>query len=313
MRLGCAIGAIATVALAAPSGAAADVLYDQFDAPGSGYAASNQFVASSQQYSEVADDFSVPAGEVWTLSMYEVGGTGSRLGEYPLPGVNLRIYRDVGHMPGPLFVDRPNYPASHDPNFNGPFYGPGASGASVIAPGHYWFSVQLYQSSSSSWSWQTRQVQSGDPAVVRSSACPNWGIRASCDPLAPEPDQRFRLFGYVGKELVVGEPIVRPDGTARIPVSAAVTGTAVAQDNRVAAGAKVSIVPRPRIKRTGTYLPIPGANGRLRKRLRVIPTSRVQQKLEAGRKVRVKVRITFTPDGGISYSETKRVTLEKRR
>jgi hypothetical protein len=45
----------------------------------------------------------------------------------------------------------------------------------------------------------------------------------------------------------------------------------------------------------------------------VVPTWRTNRKLEHGRKVQVRMRITFTPDHGDAYSQTVAVTLKQKQ
>lgn len=324
MRLFLAIAVSVTLAMfVGPSVAVAasslyeQVLYDQFDGGSASYAPSNQFISGQEQFnSEIADDFSIPQAEVWTVTEVEVAGHHTGAFCCPEPYANVRLYANAGQLPGPVLVDRPRTSTCCEPDFLALLYGSNTKGPTLV-PGRYWLSFQQTNASTSmgstyGWSWQTREIQSGDPASVRNSACPSWGPRAACQMDAPQPDQIFRVLGWKAAEITLGKPIRKSNGTARIPASSAVPGAVVIQDGRAAQGASLSGQARRRIKRKSLGLPGGSVIDTPKTLLPVKPTARTQKRLDRGRKVRLTVRVTFTPDGGTAYSQAIRVTLRKK-
>jgi hypothetical protein len=194
------VGAALALQVCAGSASAA-VLHDQTDN------ASLMGIASMRDSSdanmgsgdlEVADDFTVPAGQRWTIESVFVDGINDLL----LPAVgaaNVRIYSDNGTSPGvQLFAGDSVVPVEGpDDDYTVPT--PGAMG---LNSGTYWISVQAVGDYPDQiWDWTARTTQSGKPAVIATTvpgiACPRWTVRGvgGCPTASGGPDQVFRLNG----------------------------------------------------------------------------------------------------------------------
>jgi hypothetical protein len=299
LRLAVLFGLVGLAAF--PTGAvAADLIYEQRDNPGGGYAASDDVSGT-----EVADDFVIPQGEAWRLDRVNVWGLVACSSCLWYPSVNLRVYSDAGQLPGPLRVSLKR-PVSDFSNFDiivgGSVLGP------ILPPGHYWLSVQAL---GAGWSWRTREVQSGAAAALRGPACPNWTVRTLCAPSPAQPDQIFWISGFKEEEAVFRRPFVYRSGAGFIPVTFAVPGTAVVIDQRATSAPKAKDgSSRPRIRqRSVRVVDVPGRG--LSRKLPVTPTRRTKRKLQNGQKVKVRVSVTFTPDGGYPYSRAIPLTLKR--
>lgn len=98
------------------------VLYDQTANGTDSYLTSNDFVAPGDDLADdqVADDFTVPAGQVWTIDEVDVEGffTGT-----PPPTVNVFIYANAGSLPGGLLFSQLFAPATNGANYTVPIAG----------------------------------------------------------------------------------------------------------------------------------------------------------------------------------------------
>jgi hypothetical protein len=188
-------------------GAAATVLYNQYNNAGTSDIVSDDFGYTYSGYdAEAADDFVVPSGEIWSISQVDVDG--GFLQGYPGAYVNVWIYQDASGLPGTVVHTA----------LNGT-YATGAEAGALQIPlsppadlgaGHYWLSVQAFPAFdgglSYRWLWRDRTVQSNSAAAWRNPghgwvypgghACDNWGTRATtCGIDADQADQVFRLNG----------------------------------------------------------------------------------------------------------------------
>jgi hypothetical protein len=151
--------------------------------------------ASQDSVVQLADDFTVPSGQAWTISHVDVQGSYS--GEAGALPVVVALYANAGSIPGTEIFSEQNNTGPGFPNYSIPI-----SGAPALTPGTYWLKVEaLGPKSISIWRWDLSPVQSAYPAVVfdssKSAAC-NPGPRDTCDPsLAgpPAPGQIFTLSG----------------------------------------------------------------------------------------------------------------------
>ncbi len=180
--------------------AVAVVLYDQYDNAGVTTTSSQNFETAYDQYDdETADDFVVPAGQTWTVSLVEVSGVYE--GPGPADSMNVVIYTNAGTLPGSPVFSQMN---SAYTNTAGDFaitLNPPA----VLTEGTYWLSVQANQNyiPAGQWRWVNRLIASNNAAAWRNPGggyyiCPNWGSRATtCNLYSSEPDQVFRLSGTV--------------------------------------------------------------------------------------------------------------------
>lgn len=177
------------------------VLYDQYNSPAA-------FDVTSQDFEPVfdnrddqgADDFTVPAGQTWSIEGVDVDGT---YNGGPAASFNVFFYANAGTLPGVLVCSRPANPFTIGP----------AAGDAVItltAPcaltaGTYWASVQARQDfgPNGQWFWQNRSVQSGSAAAWQNpggdwgTGCTTWNVRTICFPVLTGPDQVFRLNGII--------------------------------------------------------------------------------------------------------------------
>ena len=176
----------------------AAVLYNQNDNPsGDGVTAQNFEAGLDAFDAQAADDFSVPAGEAWSIDAVDVSGiyfTG------PASSFNVSLYRDPGALPGALVASYPNVVATSD--VAGDVSLP-LSPTLDLTVGTYWISVQAnLDSSGGQWFWETRTVGAGDAAAWQNpgngfgSGCTTWGVRSVCIPAtAADPDQLFAISG----------------------------------------------------------------------------------------------------------------------
>jgi Ca2+-binding RTX toxin-like protein len=178
----------------------AAVLYDQRDNDSLNAVSSQNFEAAFDNFdSQSADDFSVPAGEAWTVDGVEA------VGQYfggPAPSFNVSLYRDLGTLPGALVASYPSVVASTDTA--------GTVSLPISPPmsltrGTYWISVQANlnftgPSPSGQWFWELRTVQSGDqsawqqPGNGSNTGCTTWTALTTCNPALP-PDLMFAIDG----------------------------------------------------------------------------------------------------------------------
>jgi hypothetical protein len=196
---GAALAITAIALCAVPAMGSAAVLYDQTDSPsGTGIFSQNDGIENVQ----AADDFTVPPASSWGIESVDVVGLyGS--GGGPITSANVTVYSNAAGLPGAELFARANVTplnGTAGPNFTFPL-----SGASQLAPGIYWVSVQVNipGGGTNIWDWATRTVQSGSPAAFRANSplaiCPAaqnaYVARTSCPGLGTAPDQLFRLNG----------------------------------------------------------------------------------------------------------------------
>jgi hypothetical protein len=178
----------AGVLMALPAMASGAVLYDQTSA------------GSGQGVFSIADDFTVPAGQSWTIQSVFADGIND-LNALNIGAMTVHLYATAGSTPGAqLFAAQGVIPVQ------GPAddYAVPTVGAPPLGPGTYWVSVQAnVDYPSQIWDWSTRTVLSGSPAVIDTpvvAGCTRWTVRGSLVPLpCPTaqggPDQLFRLDG----------------------------------------------------------------------------------------------------------------------
>ncbi len=199
-RLGLLIaGAASTLTLLAPGAASAEVLHDQIDLTSPESTTSQDFEAEFNEYDSLtADDFTVPAGQVWQLESGLIRG--KAFGTSTTSTVNVRFYRDAGGLPGtPIFsaqLQAPGYPRFQLP----------LAAVPDLAAGHYWLSVQAVLNAVSfgdpqQWFWAEHSEGFGSLAAFTNpgqgfpNSCGAFGPRSTCLPGHPAPDQSFSLSG----------------------------------------------------------------------------------------------------------------------
>jgi hypothetical protein len=222
-----ALAASVGLLLLAPS-ARAVVLYDQTNSP-EGLVSSQDFESGTSRPpapptptasynafdTTVADDFTVPSGESWTIhGVHALGNlipfewSCSRFcGGGITPAARVRIYEASGTLPGAaVFTSTSIRPI--DGGIEADLALP-VRGAPALPPGHYWVSVQAIKDLNplGQWSWTETAVQSGDPSVFENpgngfgTGCTTFmPKRAQCSPWRParsgvQPERHRRLAG----------------------------------------------------------------------------------------------------------------------
>ena len=296
---------VAAVTLFSVAGAArAFVLYDQTDHAGTNnadstapnFSPSNDF--GGGDFDRTADDFTVPAGQAWSIDEVDASGAYASSAQGV---VNVYIYPDAAGKPGgdPLF-SQTNIAAPGGPNYAVPL-----SGAPSLAAGTYWITVQQLVGMEGYWSWTTRTVQSGGPArwFGASMGCPSdsWSPRTECWP-GTNPDQIFLLRGVnTSNSITLRKPkLNKKKGTAILFVTVPSAGElslsgkgAVAQ--RAARAVASKVVAGPGVVE-----------------LKVKAKGKSKRKLNRTGKAKLKVTVTFTPTAGNPTSEQAKVKLKKK-
>src|SRR4051812_5462287 len=118
------------VLFAAPAIAGGAVLYDQTANPIPDGLNSQEYPDNSTFTNQLADDFTVPAGQTWTITEIDVVGEGNAV----LP-VNVHFYTDLNALPGMRLFFHPQIAAGNGPDYTIPL-----SGVPPLGPGTYWAS-----------------------------------------------------------------------------------------------------------------------------------------------------------------------------
>jgi hypothetical protein len=185
----------------APSSPAA-VLYDQYNNAGisTDDITSQNFQAAFDQFdSETADDFVVPARQLWTVTTVDVQGDYSTAG--PADSFNVVFYANNGTLPGIDVAARASMAYTNSGGSGGDFTIT-LSPAVTLGSGTYWVGVQANQDSSvaGQWFWRNRTVQANQGAAWRNpgngfgTGCTSFTLKTTCIG-AQGPDQVFKLSG----------------------------------------------------------------------------------------------------------------------
>jgi hypothetical protein len=184
----------------APPGQPDVVLYDQYDYISTLYATYSQkfepYMSAYDCY--LADDFVVPAGEMWSVSEVQVHARVDGNGQPD--SFNVVIYTDTG-MPGPpvYTANSIGYSIPAQSEYVIPLSAP-----VVLGPGTYWLMVQANMSYSGGgwWRWTNRGLRSNahyaawqNPNEGFNSGCDTWTSRWQCLGDLTNPDQVFRILG----------------------------------------------------------------------------------------------------------------------
>jgi len=177
------------------------ILYDQYNNPGAKSYSSQNYEASNDAYDDfLADDFVVPVGQKWNLSLVEVQGAYFN-GPGPADSMNVFIYTQAIPLPGTLLESRTVISYTNVfSNFAIPI-----SPTIVLNPGKYWVSVQANQNfnPTGQWGWTGRTITSNYPAAWQNpgdgfaTPCTSWNLRTYCFGDSTAPDQVFRLSGTI--------------------------------------------------------------------------------------------------------------------
>ena len=216
--------AVAAIALGAvPALAGAAVLHDQ-NSGGDGTGFFSQPDTDSGTFSELADDFTVPDGQSWTIDQVDVTGHYDA-GTGPVSAVDVRLYSNSGaNLPdSQLFEELGIIPLN---GTAGPSFSIPLTGAPALSAGAYWVSVQAIGLNypGNIWDWDNRAPQVGSPAAARTSflipcLSPNWAPRSTggCGGNAAVPDQMFSVSGTASTP----PPTTTPPGNPTSPVNPA--------------------------------------------------------------------------------------------
>ena len=197
--------------------APADVLYDQYDDAGQYATSSQHFESGFASFDDqLADDFTVPAGQAWSISTIDVQGQYFD-GGGPATSFNVVFYSNGANLPGAAVASRSSVAYSEAAGDFTIILDP----AVTLTAGAYWVSVQANQnySQAGQWGWQDRTVQSGQGAAWRNpnngfgTGCVDWTRKTTCVTNTPDPDQVFRLSGRT-----LAWQVVAPMPLARAPV-----------------------------------------------------------------------------------------------
>jgi hypothetical protein len=298
---------VVAVGLCSIAGVArAEVLYDQTDHAGTpnvdslapNFSPSNDFGSGS--FDRTADDFTVPAGQVWSANEVDVFGAYSGAAQGV---VNVYIYPDTAGKPGTPLFSQTNISAPGGPDYAVPL-----ANVPSLGPGAYWITVQQVVGMGGYWSWTTRTVQSGGPArwFGGMSDCPDssWSPRTECWS-GTNPDQVFRLSGsktLIPNEIALGKlKRNKKRGTAILPVTVPGAGELSLSGQGVKAQQAARPVATQAVAGPGVV------------NLKVKAKGKAQRKLNRTGRARVKVTITFTPVGGTANSQQTKIKLQKKR
>jgi hypothetical protein len=178
-------------------------LYDQNSNDAGAGVVSQNFETEFDAYdSQAADDFVVPAGQVWVVSEVDVTGVYFS-GSGPAVSENVFFYKDKRGLPGREIgscigiVGKDTF---------GSF---AISCKKRLRAGHYWVSVQVNMdfSSGGEWGWEGNTEQHGNPAVWENpgngfgTGCTTYEYKVLCGLKAPTTDtgadQMFAMKGKV--------------------------------------------------------------------------------------------------------------------
>jgi hypothetical protein len=248
----------------------------------------------------------VPAGQQWVIDRVFV--LGSALGTAPALA-RVTFYANAGTLPGGELFSQAATPVTPN-NYSIPI-----TGAPALTPGAYWLSVQAIGGviNTDMWFWRDSVSQAGNPAAWRNpgggvgTSCIDWQVKSICFP-GSKPDQAFTLGGTSStytpppppNSFTLGKPkLNKKKGTAMLPVSVPGAG------NLTLTGKGV-VKQRPA---SASLSRVVGAAGTIK--LLVKPKGKTKRKLHRTGKVKVKVKITFTPTGGTPNSQFKKIKLRK--
>ncbi len=163
-------------------------------------------------FNAVADDFTVPAGELWGIQEVRVVGKYSAIGGStagPAVSVNVYILRDSGGFPDTdnlsdgYAAEGIAYTDTGSGDFTLLLPGSGVN----LPGGIYWLVVQTNQAvfTEGQWGWTETTTTVGSPAVwmqertgiiPTASDCLTWATRAVCGVAGTELDMAFELLGF---------------------------------------------------------------------------------------------------------------------
>ena len=310
-----------------PAGAGAETLYNQICCGNEGTISQSFPVGESKYSVQLADDFVVPSGETWSIEeVISVWVTENADPEHP-PSISVFIYGDNSSRPGSQLF---NVESSVAPVVLNPEEGDVSefevpvSGVPALGPGRYWLSLQVHGSKATNgeWFWGDTATENGLPAVLRNpgdgyeTGCTDWTARELCSQgLEPEPDQSFILRGTRTVTPPPPPPQPQPQAEPK-PPSNSIVFSGSPKPGKGGGPATIEV-----------QVPGPGvvtATGRGVKQFRVVVTkagkvkikvklnSKGKKKLKGSKahRVKVNVKVTFTPTGGEPKVVKKKVTFK---
>ena len=294
------VAAAAGLLIATPPTLAA-VLQDQL-APSAQSVSSHNFEPGLDNFDSLgADDFVVPAGEVWRIDLMEVSG--QRTGNTTEAATaNLSLFGDAGTLPGTEILTRSNLARGTGPAY--PDLVLPLSDMPVLPPGRYWIGVQAnlnFMPGANNWFWSDHAPALGQAAAWRQpgngfgDGCTSFITRSACASYpgsGGEPDQAFRLSGdTASSSLDLLTAKVKRRGKVKLTVNAPNVG------ELVVAGKKLKTA-RAQVTEIGTATLVTKAK------------RAVREKLEDGKRVKVKVVLTLPPLQGQTLKATEKIKLK---
>jgi hypothetical protein len=150
-----------------------------------------------------ADDFVIPAGNVWRVKVLNIVG-GYTYPNGPATSENVIFYRDKNGKPGKP-VANGSYLGIVGSDVEGEFYIVLPPPGLRLKAGTYWLSVQANMDYKSGyWAWRSGNVtqgQSGNPAVWENPAngfhknCRTFTVETQCWPDGQGPGKYFAIYG----------------------------------------------------------------------------------------------------------------------
>jgi hypothetical protein len=252
---------------------------------------SGAFLAATPGF-RLADDFTVPAGQSWTLSQMDVIGVDNG---GPPPFVNFFIYANSGTLPGSELFRQSHVPASGYPNYSAPI-----TGAPSLGPGTYWISMQEDGGGFMipSWAWHGRLVQDGNQAVFTGNSawangCHTFTPLQTCFSSSDGVDMSWKISGSaISQHVTFGKLTRLADGTARLAVNLPGPGI-VTLGGKGVRGAS-DLVGAPKFVT-----------------LRIKATGRARRSLNAHGKVTVKPYFGYSAPGATPSTTTRKIKLTK--
>jgi hypothetical protein len=175
------------------------VLYDQYNNLATFRTFSDTFSDRPDLNADLADDFVVPGGQIWSVQSIDADGAYLNF-PGPANSWNVFIYADNAGLPGMLVHSILNTTVT----VSGTTFTVNLTPAVVLAAGTYWIEIQANMTlSSQQWGWTDRTVQSNQGAAWQnpgggSGFCPTWTRKTTCfAPPNSGPDQVFRLNGTI--------------------------------------------------------------------------------------------------------------------
>jgi hypothetical protein len=301
--------ATATVAIATlPNTAPAAPLFDQIDPTPPESTGSQDFETAFDAVDTLAaDDFIVPAGQVWKLDSAFLDGF--KVGSTTPAAYHVALYRNAGTLPGEeIFQATVNTgPGTAYPDVSLPL-----SSAPVLPAGTWWLSAQarldgVSPANPQQWFWSESDTGAGSTAVWRNpsdaygTGCTSFTPRPEC-PLVPTggttpaphpaPGQSFRLEGAsAGATLASTAAKASKKGKLELTVNAPNAGTLTATSKA--------------LKAASVEVAAPGQVA-----LTLKPATKSKRKLKQGKKVKATVSLSMPPlfDGtALSATVTKKL------